>query len=278
LGGFKTEGVMELLVQSLKDSDSSVRWAAVVALEGRKTDSIVEPLIQTLLKDENAGVRWKAAVLLRELKSDKVVDPFIQALLHDTNEGVRWEAVSALEALKPEKGVSPLIQALNDKNEGIRGKAAMVLGELCKGVVSKRLHCEETVSSLVEVLKDKNSWVRSNVVAALGALKSKKAIEPLQSLLKDKDASVQEKAAFALTQIDPGIGIRLLDHRVSSLARAASDALVEVCESGTLEVLKKLELEQKNNRKVYIVDLSHLIERIEQRLKMEKIQNDNRKQ
>jgi hypothetical protein len=127
---------IEVLVEALKDENSSVRGSAAEALEKinpkwRETEEAKKwvPVFISDLKSKSLGTREAAVYALGELKDPRAVEPLIEAL-KDKDWSVRKRAVEALGKLKDPRAVEPLIEALKDEVWNVRRSAADALQEI----------------------------------------------------------------------------------------------------------------------------------------------------
>lgn len=123
---------------------------------------------------------------IEKLKTGKKVTPLITALKYNKDWNVRKSAAEALTAIGWEPingdGIYYLI-ALNDWN--------------------KLIHIgEPAVEPLIQVLKDEDSFdLNRESIKALGAIKDKRAIEPLIELLQNDKIYLREEVVKALGQL-----------------------------------------------------------------------------
>jgi HEAT repeat protein len=186
------------LITALGSYYEYVRQAAAEALGQLGDGRAVPPLITVALyKDRHK--EFQAVVKALGKLGDAAVEPLVTAL-NDENEAVRERAAIVLGELGDARAVEPLIAALNDKNEFVRWRAITALGQL---------EDAHAVEPLIAALGDKNIYVRlrayveSEVAKALGQL-GNNAVVPLIAALRDKDRSVRWTAAKALGQLgDP---------------------------------------------------------------------------
>jgi hypothetical protein len=189
---------IEVLVEALKDENSSVRESAAYALGELKDPRAVEPLIEAL-KDKEWKVRDRAAIALGVLRDPQAVGPLIEAL-RDGDSDVRKSAAWALEKINPnwretkeaKKWISVFISDLKDNNSYVRKSTAIALG---------KLKDPRAVEPLIEALKDKYWEVRESAAYALGEIKDPRAVEPLIEALKDEKGNVRQSSAEALQKI-----------------------------------------------------------------------------
>ncbi len=123
---------------------------------------------------------------IEKLKTGKKITPLIKALKYNKDWNVRKSAAEALTAIGWEPingdGIYYLI-ALNDWN--------------------KLIHMgEPAVEPLIQVLKDEDSFdLNRDSIKALGAIKDKRAIEPLIELLQNDKIYLREEVVKALGQL-----------------------------------------------------------------------------
>jgi HEAT repeat protein len=187
---------VELLIDSLKSSDYSRRYDAVIALGETKDDRVLDMLTDSL-KDKDVNMQIKAAEALGKSKNPRALGPLIEAL-NDNNRHVRWEIANALTEIGGRDAVETLIGILNDKKSDVRVKAAISLGKLKDSIA-----LESLVAALNDLEGDDKSWAAE----ALGELRDPRAIEPLIGALKDKVGIVRIISAEALAKIGrPALG------------------------------------------------------------------------
>lgn len=183
LAEIKDVVTMEPLTRLCKDDNEnvSVRIAAVQALGSIGDTACVEFSIGLLMdKNENADVRVAAAHTLGEIGDTRAIQPLIRTL-KDRNWSVRWAVMSPLTKMGAE-AVESLITALRNEDNGIRQKAAWVLG----GIGDTR-----AVEPLIVCLRDKNESVREAVDRALKKLGYKASpIKPDRKITRGKHRSV----------------------------------------------------------------------------------------
>ncbi|MDZ8093066.1 MAG: HEAT repeat domain-containing protein [Nostoc sp. DedQUE05] len=203
------KAVIPVVIAALKDSDTEVRLAALIAFRSMSF---------TYSSDDNFNVK-----LTNELKA---AIPVLMETLKDDNEQVRSNATSALSNMaKDTTSLFPvIIQALKDKNDLVRISAASILGRV--GIWERK--SEEVVKAvpvLITALKeDKNAKVRSNAAYALKFIGEKAATAVpalIEALKNDLDFQVRSSAASAL----------------ESMGEKAATAVPVL-----IEALKKLEL------------------------------------
>lgn len=212
LGWFRKDGktIVPPLVEALKDSESSVRASVAfsLGLMGAEAKPAVPLLIESL-KGKAKGkdlfddlVRRNAARALgRITKGSDVAVAALVAALKDPGLEVPEFATLALGDIGPaaKDAIAPLTERLkDDKKSRLRILAAASLARIDPKLIKTALPI------LLEGLHSPESAVRSSAVDALGDLGplSKAAVPDLLNLLKDKDASLRDRAGRALRRID----------------------------------------------------------------------------
>ena len=95
--------------------------------------------------------------------------------------------------MKAEKDVEGLIKALKDKDESVRWRGHVALGEIG----------EPAVEPLIQALRrDNDRGVREIAAKALGDIGDVRAVESLKRALWDGEYWVQERASEALKKIE----------------------------------------------------------------------------
>jgi HEAT repeat protein len=192
LGTFKDPSAVTPLVSLLRDQDRSVREAAIEALR-----SIGAPAVEavgTCLTEPDLSVQESASAILATIADERVLAPLITAL-HSADWIVRMHAAKALGLVRNAEAVEPLIPLLQDKVKAVREEAAAALAVIG----------DAAIPSLLKALQHEDWLVRLHAVESLGKAQSKRAVDPLLSVLfNDRDSAVREDAVRALGEIgDP---------------------------------------------------------------------------
>lgn len=227
LGTFKDPRAVGPLVSLLRDQDRSVREAAIEALR-----SIGAPAVEavgTCFTEPDLSVQESAAAVLAAIADERVLAPLIKAL-HSGDWIVRMHAVTALGRVRNADAVEPLIPLLHDKVKAVREEAAAALAIIG----------DAAVPSLLKALQHEDWLVRLHAVESLGKSKSKRAVEPLLSVLfNDRDSAVQEDAVRALGEIgDPqAVDYLFTAMRAPGLRTLAVEALGRIGDVRAVPVL-----------------------------------------
>jgi HEAT repeat protein len=224
--GKKPEQVLPVLLERLQDHEPFVRRSAALGLGvyGREAGRALPDLLVMVDKDEGM-VRSAAAFALGAIGSAPArVVPALSKALRATDksdrEEIRDRAAQALGKLG-HAGETALLEALGDNDREVRLVAAKALW--------KSAHRPEAIAAIANLLQESDEKVREQAAHAvheigadartalatlIAALKDhedvrtwvadalakigKPAVRPLLRLLRDKDARVRERAAYAL--------------------------------------------------------------------------------
>lgn len=210
---------IDLLIETLKEDDSTKRRAAVRALGEIEDPRVIEPLIAAL-EDENGIVRQAAVEELGKIRDPRAIKPLI-ASLGDKYSWVRRAAVEALGEIGDTRAVKPLIVALGDEKASMRKAAekALVrigntaidpliaaLGDLnadvrtSAGEVLVRIG-SPAIDALIAALEGDDAGVQWGVALILGEIREPSAIDPLIAALQEEDDDLRRVAAWALGRI-----------------------------------------------------------------------------
>jgi HEAT repeat protein/nucleoside phosphorylase/MinD-like ATPase involved in chromosome partitioning or flagellar assembly len=212
LGEINSEKAILILIETLKDSDYSVRTSAAKALgtafqHAPDRQKAWNDLCR-LTKDENSAVRAATVSALGFIFS-QVPDKQqawndLRRLTKDKNSAVRHRAVSTFVSVfsqVPDKqqAWNDLLRLTKDENSSVRSAAVSVLGSIYSQVPDK----QQAWNDFHRLTNDENSAVRSAAISALGSTFSQvpniqQAWNDLHRLTVDKNSSVRSAAASAL--------------------------------------------------------------------------------
>ncbi|MBX3474237.1 MAG: HEAT repeat domain-containing protein [Planctomycetes bacterium] len=165
-----------------------MRAARAVAALGR---TALKPLLHALCTSADTRIqRWSLEAL--GLIGGEPALAAIRKATRDPAMSVRLHAIEALRHMNDRAGARELVRLLAYESGGIRGRAALALGELGNA---------RCVPALVRALKDDKWYVRQQAAAALGQLRAKSARAALTRALNDPRKAVQKAAAEALASI-----------------------------------------------------------------------------
>ena len=150
-----------------------------------------------------------------------------KAIRHQ-NPGIRGRAALALGEIG-EPAVRPLIRALGEPDQDVRWLAGLTLGKIGSPAIPY------LIRALSEDDRDLR-WHASRILAGIG----RPAVAPLLPLLRERDSDVQWHSAFALSRIgDPAVGplILLLKDADWSVRARVAWALGEIRDRRAIEPL-----------------------------------------
>ena len=157
----------------------------------------VEGLINVLREyKEDSKVFFEAIIglgLLADggLSDERAIEPLSKAL-NSRDPFVRAYAAGALGLLGDKRGIKPLIDALGGASNDLRKYATETLGKIG----------EIAVEPLITALKHNDKFVRAQAANALGLLGNKRAVKPLEKLIKgEKEDEVKITAKLAIRMI-----------------------------------------------------------------------------
>ena len=227
LGNFKDPRAVVPLISLLRDQDRSVREAAIEALR-----SIGAPAVETVgtcLTEPDLSVQESASAILAAIADERALAPLIK-VLHSDDWIVRMHAAKALGRVRNADAVEPLMPLLQDKVKAVREEAAAALAAIG----------DASIPHLLKALQHEDWLVRLHAVESLGRSRSKRAVEPLLSVLfNDQDSAVREDAVRALGDIgDPqAIDYLFTAMREPGLRILAVEALGRIGDARAVPVL-----------------------------------------
>lgn len=196
----------------------------------------------TALRDTAAIVRATAARAVLALPPAEAATAILP-LLRDREEFVRQQAAYALGETRIRMNVPALINVLSqDKSAGVRGAAAVALGEIgdeaatipLTQVLSKRIRASGLLNRARRRTSAENEFVRRAAARSLGQIGSRAAVPALISALTDQTNSddVRREAALALGLINDPSAIASLQSVLAApdpfLSRIAFEALQKI--------------------------------------------------
>jgi len=240
LGDLKEAKFIPVLESIFKNKNESpdVLYAAIVALEKLKDQPIVEAL-KLATQTNSAQIRMHAAKLLGQLKAEDSVLELIR-LLADTNDYVKNIASKALIRIG-EPSIDPLIAVLDS------GARNVIPDKDAKFIAEYQYIANAYIDDAR--LAKRRIATQAAVIQALGALKAKKAIRRL---------------------------ITLLDH--DNLHGSVSSALTTMAGAAVPELIEAMRNENDNIRIEVAETLSAIGDRRAIDTFLEALQNDPRKE
>jgi HEAT repeat protein len=193
------------------------------------------------LHDPSSIVRATAAAAIHSLPPGERAEHLIP-LLADKDEFVRREVAFALGTTHSQNAVGPLVERLNsDKQDSVRGAAAVALGELRDASAALSLaqilspgFATAASGSNKKTKKEKDLFLLRAVARSLGQIGSSVGLPALVTALQDEKTSddVRRESAYALGLIGDAAAIPALRSVLSArdpyLGEAAQDAIRKI--------------------------------------------------
>ncbi len=180
-------------IRSLAELKDSRAIPALTAMFTRKESDLLEKEILLALKKIKLAV-WAKIGALQVLGRIKAVEalPVIMLHLNDADKNVICEALEAIKSMKATDAIQDVMALADNREDLIRKKVLSVLGTTGTGNSA-------VTDIVVERLKDENREIRKEAARVLGKLNDKKAIVPLEKLIKTCDFwSVRRNVCNAL--------------------------------------------------------------------------------
>jgi HEAT repeat protein len=235
---------------ALKDPDKKVRKAAINNLsiltprmQQQKDPEAVALFVQSL-KDTEHEVRYAALYRLRDYQIDASfgrhdTDPDIcreiAGLFHDPSEHIRFEAILMVENCRIKESEEGLWKVANDKKEiiRIRRAAIMSLGHSRTNGMAQKIMC------FMEVGEEKE--LRTAAVYSLGLLKHSDAVPMIIPYVYDTDSQTRHTAVIALGMIgDPRGADALADVLITKDGKIGDFVLDSLTKASSGSALPKL--------------------------------------
>ncbi len=173
-----------VLVEFLTDEHPKTRKQAAYLLGLNQNPEWADRLLPLLQDDEACGTVVRTLGKWRIQSAVPQIIPFLK----DEKETRRIAAANALRDIGDPVAVPQLIPLLDDPFFTVREVAARALSTM--GGPAE--------SALLKALPTAGEQAKRHIIRTLGVMKSKKAIRPLQKLLKDEDPLIRADTAEAL--------------------------------------------------------------------------------
>jgi CubicO group peptidase (beta-lactamase class C family) len=100
---------VDLLIESLQNENSNVRWCSAIALGKIAPDGVRSiPFLTQALSDSDSNVRWCSVIALGNFnQAAEAVIPELLNLLYDGDENIRWASFIAIKKINPEYYFQP---------------------------------------------------------------------------------------------------------------------------------------------------------------------------
>lgn len=215
LGRLGSEKCLPQLIEAARNDRTTAMWVGDIlgrsSARRAATFAIAELSARFPTLADKAAAGLRALPVVADAKdSESLADARVQSLFQITHDKAllkpfyeqlrsndasdRARGVAAFRFLKLKVAPGEIVDALKDVNPGVRGEAAMVLGEI---------RDPKTGTVLMKVAGDtkEEALVRCNAIGALGRMKTATAVDLLEKLLTDPNPYVPANAAIALYRI-----------------------------------------------------------------------------
>jgi len=215
------------LISATKDSDPTVRAAAVDALGATKNPKVFETVIGEL-KDGDWNVRFEVVDALSQIHDERVIAPLLDAA-GDSDKSVRSSAHDNLEGIasaeKTFAKADDFAARLNDANPDIAMTAAECLG---------LMRDSRAVPALMKLITSTDPEVKLNAVKGLGEAGDRAALPELRQLLNDPDLNMRGWSIIGLGKLKDENSLMDLEHiatdttQPNSIRQAAAASVEEI--------------------------------------------------
>ena len=224
LGLLKDSRAVPQLITLLHDPSTDVINSAILALSWITDSRAVEPVIP-LITHENAQTRETAIMAFGLLKDKKALTPILQALT-DPAASVRKSAALILGVLKYDEAIPALINATKDSDSAVRERAQaslLLFGDTAavqlaiNTLSEKNLDDASLLKALEMIIKKPEKTavpllihhlektaaiiVKRKIILVLGLLQESVAVQPLISLLNQRNPELEGDIILALKYI-----------------------------------------------------------------------------
>jgi len=206
LGSFYEERVFSILIEALKDPESSIRREAVIALgfwSHLSTELDLVGYLQPMLADLNLEVCRQTAVSLSRIKNKSAIEALNQALKSSyTPPVLKLDLVKALAWSENSQALVFLQAAFWTESNSICRIIITALG---------RISNQELKTQAISILREFwnlspsekiDTETRKILAIALGDLEATTARDILENLLKDQEKIVQLHATASIKKLD----------------------------------------------------------------------------
>lgn len=191
LGRLSAEEAVPLLINAIDDASMTVARGSISALGDIRCKYAI-PHLKRILEDETKKELHAITVTaLGEIAGRDVISILLGSLENPDNR-VRARAAIVLGDLRAGEAVIPFIQLMKDSDECLRAIAASSLG-----LIGDR----RATGTLIEALGDSAESVRAIAASSLGCLGDAIAVNSLEAATGDTSETVRKQAAAAISKI-----------------------------------------------------------------------------
>lgn len=236
---------LDVLFELLGDKDWRVRKTVVEGLISEPEEGVVERLIESLRDGSNAGRRNSATEALVRI-GESTIAPIVSVLSDETDPDVRLSLINLLGDLRNDQGFVTLQSLLRQESDvNLASAAATSLG---------RYRRPEALPALIEALERDEPWLRFHVIEALGEIGDRTALPAILPLYSESSLKKPVLEAIGRIGDVGTVNflLRVIADE-SKLNLMALRALVNIAESDKPRVMKDAErsLIQKRVRSAF---------------------------
>ncbi len=195
--------IIEALGFTLKDPDTEVRKAALIALSKTPPGSnLVEEVkrhMKRALTDETPEVRAIATEAIAQFKGDDILD-FVLLMTKDTDENVRAVATRALSRFADKKALSRLVELLDDPNGYVVIQAIEALAHFPSRNARKQI---------VRMLKSDDREIQRTAILSLSSFPE--SINEIKAFVFSDDWATRLASVQALAKINTPDALSILE-------------------------------------------------------------------
>ncbi len=181
------ESLVHIRTSAMSDRNDEVRIAAIEAI-GALRDGNGLGVLHATLSDKNRDVRSESAKSISRINSMTSVNPVSLRLAGEDDNEIKellLEILSGLGRVGDVRGLDMVLR--NDRNQGLRVKAAYVLG---------LAGSQQSFAALSSGLRDDDFRVRAEVCNSLGNFRNRQALAVLFGVLEKEDQTYVKSAAL----------------------------------------------------------------------------------
>ncbi|MFM7204459.1 MAG: HEAT repeat domain-containing protein [Myxococcota bacterium] len=227
-----------ILLPALKESNTSLGWAAARSLAHFDTPEVKEALREALRETDSARVKASILSALTQVGQKGHLSPLLLSMLHDTDERVQANAVEAIGLLHDEKLLKCLEPFLIPVSPRSWANAVVALGQHPR-------YREKALSSLREQLLSPHLSFRISALYAAGELRAEVFLPSLRVATLDSDAAIRRHAWIALAKMGRPESVPALAGLIASrdeAARATARALPQLPQELRMAIVERLTL------------------------------------
>ncbi|MEQ9455117.1 MAG: HEAT repeat domain-containing protein [Phycisphaeraceae bacterium] len=224
----RDRAIAEVRAAAVAD-DAALRMNAIEA--SHPVPGLASELVEPMLLDEVVPVRFAALMTVGQLKLEEHGQAAADLSL-DENLSVRAAAIFAADANGVAIDVSPLAQLVHSPEPGVRGNAALILGEMGDASAKEMLHEAARVPFDRRIMAIRREIVQVQVAEALVKLGDLEALTPIRAAAYSQSDEIRVLAVSMLGPLGDRRMIpmlaRMLEQPPVELQLAAARSLMQL--------------------------------------------------